>query len=191
MTKNTAKNISPRSSITIELIKEALLRLLRKKNYMEISITDICNEAGVSRGSFYAHFDHIRDVVDLLFDDALQHIGNIPLQELCRPSDKSNDGLPLCMFIRQNRKYQPLFFSDRLYIYAVERTVESLREGFLSFMRTQTALNDDQIEDLLYYQIMGCMYICKKHIDMPDEDWKKVKCHVDQFLKNGFCQYIE
>ena len=153
---------------------------------MEITVTGICHEAGVSRGSFYAHFDHIREVVDLLFDDALKYVGNIPLQELCQPFDKSNDGLPLCLFLRHHKNYLPLFFSDSLYIYAVERTVASLREGFLSFMREQTDLEDDQIEDLLYYQIMGCMYVCKKHINMPDEEWMHVKCNIDQFLKNGF-----
>ena len=49
---------------------------------------------------------------------------------------------------------------------------------------------DDQIEDLLYYQIMGCMYVCKKHINMPDEEWMHVKCNIDQFLKNGFDKLV-
>mgnify|MGYP000281980201 CR=1 FL=1 len=40
-------------------IKDAFLQLLMKKDYMQITITDLCKYAGVSRGTFYAHFGNI------------------------------------------------------------------------------------------------------------------------------------
>ena len=45
-------------------IKDAFLQLLMKKDYMQITITDLCKYAGVSRGTFYAsaHLDTIRNV---------------------------------------------------------------------------------------------------------------------------------
>ena len=51
-------------------IKDAFLQLLMKKDYMQITITDLCKYAGVSRGTFYAHFGNIGQVVDELFSDA-------------------------------------------------------------------------------------------------------------------------
>ena len=58
-------------------IKDAFLQLLMKKDYMQITITDLCKYAGVSRGTFYAHFGNIGQVVDELFSDALCDIKNI------------------------------------------------------------------------------------------------------------------
>ena len=52
-------------------IKDAFLQLLMKKDYMQINMTDLCKYAGVSRGTFYAHFGNIGQVVDELFSDAL------------------------------------------------------------------------------------------------------------------------
>ena len=186
MANETTKQKNSRTAFTAEIIKDALLILLKKKSYMTISITDICKQAGISRGTFYSHFKNIREIIDLLFDDALKQIGNIPLQTLCHPLDNSNDGLPLCGFLRKNKKFQPLFFSDQLYTYAVRRTVDSLRNGFLSVMKEQTDLEEDLLEDLLYYQIMGCMSVCKRHINVSDDEWNRRKCNVDFFLKKGF-----
>jgi AcrR family transcriptional regulator len=183
---SAAKQDYSRTAFTEEIIKDALLTLLKKKNYMDITITDICRQACISRGTFYSHFKNIREIIDLLFDDALKQIGNIPLQTLCHPLDNSNEGLPLCGFLRKNKRYQPLFFSDQLYIYAVQRTVASLRKGFLSVMKDKTDLDEDLLEDLLYYQIMGCMSICKRHINVSDDEWNRRKCNVDIFLKQGF-----
>ena len=37
-------------------IKDAFLQLLMKKDYMQITITDLCKYAGVSRGTFLCSF---------------------------------------------------------------------------------------------------------------------------------------
>ncbi len=42
---------------TSAYIRAAMLQLMRNKSYHDISITEICERAGVSRMSFYRHFD--------------------------------------------------------------------------------------------------------------------------------------
>lgn len=46
-----------------ESITEALLRLMQKKNFYAISITELTHFAGVSRISFYRNFDSKEDVL--------------------------------------------------------------------------------------------------------------------------------
>ena len=94
-------------------IKDAFLQLLMKKDYMQITITDLCKYAGVSRGTFYAHFGNIGQVVDELFSDALCDIKNMAL--LSENASNSNSKKGLCWVLRKNPKYQPLFFSEALF----------------------------------------------------------------------------
>lgn len=44
-------------------ITEALLYLLKKKEYKDISITEICKKAGVTRMSFYRNFESKEDIL--------------------------------------------------------------------------------------------------------------------------------
>ncbi len=44
------------NKITIESTVGALLKLMENKNYYEISVTEICEKAGISRNAFYKNF---------------------------------------------------------------------------------------------------------------------------------------
>lgn len=48
---------------TEEKIKKALFSLLKIRKYNDISIKEICYEAGINRSSFYAHYQDINDLM--------------------------------------------------------------------------------------------------------------------------------
>lgn len=52
-----------RYQTTEEKIERALFSLLRIRKYNDISIKEICYEAGINRSSFYAHYDDINDLM--------------------------------------------------------------------------------------------------------------------------------
>ena len=76
---NEEKAILSKDNFIHNSIKDAFLQLLLKKDYMQITITDLCKYAGVSRGTFYAHFGNIGQVVEEVFSDALYDIKNMAL----------------------------------------------------------------------------------------------------------------
>lgn len=49
---------------TLTKIEKSMVTLLNVKSYADISIKDICDESGISRGTFYQHY---RDKDDFLF----------------------------------------------------------------------------------------------------------------------------
>ena len=54
---------------TTTRIKRGMLELLKTKSFMEITVTDLANAAGVARASFYRAYRNIDDVlVDMLSD---------------------------------------------------------------------------------------------------------------------------
>lgn len=59
---------------TKKAIQEALAGLLMFKSIGEISVTELCKKADISRKTFYSHYDNINDVVDDIFDEVVDEI---------------------------------------------------------------------------------------------------------------------
>ena len=129
MTEKKEKKIDRRTLYTRMVIKDALLSLLAEKEYADVTIADLCREAEINRGTFYLHYDHLREVIDELFDDALQNMNGVLVQIGCAPEEKKC-GVPLCRFLRENKKYRPLFFSDSLHDHVIERIAASGWDSF-------------------------------------------------------------
>lgn len=66
--RQTEHTVSPMSNegrnlYVVEHITEAVLKLMKHQNLKDISISQICTEAGVGRASFYRNFDCKEDVI--------------------------------------------------------------------------------------------------------------------------------
>ena len=51
-------------------IIEAALKLFREKGYENVTVNDICTQAGIARSTFYINFSNKREIVDRLIADA-------------------------------------------------------------------------------------------------------------------------
>ena len=61
-----------KSRVTREKIFQAAKRILQKQGYEELSIKNICEEAGVSNGSFYHHFKTKDDLLSYYIEEQPQ-----------------------------------------------------------------------------------------------------------------------
>lgn len=52
-----------RIELTKRLLQEGLLRILKRKPLEKISVTELCQEAGINRATFYRHYSIPRDVL--------------------------------------------------------------------------------------------------------------------------------
>lgn len=53
-----------------KVIVQAALKLFRKEGYENVSVNDICKEAGIARSTFYLNFSNKREIVDKIIADA-------------------------------------------------------------------------------------------------------------------------
>ena len=53
---------------SIRLLEEAFVQLLAEKPYDKITVTDVTRQADLNRGTFYAHFSSIEDLMNQLMD---------------------------------------------------------------------------------------------------------------------------
>lgn len=60
-----------------KLINEALADLLQEKPLEKITVTDIVNRAGINRGTFYAHYRDVPDVVNSLVQKTFSSIQEV------------------------------------------------------------------------------------------------------------------
>ena len=63
-----------RALASVELICAGLLRLMARKPFEKITITDLQKESTVSRSTFYRNFDCLEDVLELLCDRGFQAV---------------------------------------------------------------------------------------------------------------------
>ena len=57
------------SLLTKRALVESFKRVLRKKSFKKITISDITNDCGINRMTFYYHFNDIYDLVEWAFSD--------------------------------------------------------------------------------------------------------------------------
>jgi AcrR family transcriptional regulator len=67
--KKVAKRRDRRVERTQQLIRGALLSLVREKGFEALTVQEIIDRANVGRATFYAHFDNKDDVLVSGFDD--------------------------------------------------------------------------------------------------------------------------
>lgn len=107
---------------TAAKMNSALVELLDQKDFIDVSIMDICNKAGVNRSTFYAHYDNTRDLLEetrvalinkffaeLSIDSPpdLNNIDSIDRSELNFVSPKYL--VPYLEFIRKNKRLFKIF----------------------------------------------------------------------------------
>ena len=54
---------------TNKILFDALLKLMKKKNFEKIKISDICEKALINRSTFYAHYEDKYELLMALFEE--------------------------------------------------------------------------------------------------------------------------
>ena len=80
-----------------KLINEALADLLTEKSLDKITVTDVVSRADINRGTFYAHYKDIPDVVDHLIQQTFSAIRDEMMEQTQPPA---NIGLVLLTAIQ-------------------------------------------------------------------------------------------
>lgn len=130
-----------------EAIKNAVVQLMSEKNFDDITIQDISDQANVSRGTIYLHYVDKYDLLEKLIEE---HINK--LRELCESASELEYGeanLPWFKYLEKNY----LFFSTML----ASKGAPSFRKQFIEFLIEEftdevdaiTGVNSDVNKDII------------------------------------------
>lgn len=85
---------------TKETIHRAIIELLRAQRLSEISVSALCQEAGINRNTFYAHYHTPVDVVEELSNELIGTFERIIEQS----GDNQEISVAICRYLYQNRE---------------------------------------------------------------------------------------
>lgn len=128
-----------------------LARLIQSKEYGEITISELIEESGVSRSTFYAHFKKKDDVLNGVCDDIFHHVFSVRLEQE-EKHDFSHESVLDCRHIvlhlfyhvqEQRDVLMPIFDSSA---YSVFR--KRLEPNVASLMKIALAMKEFEVSDV-------------------------------------------
>ena len=99
--------------VTKRMLKEGLLRLMETKSLSKIPVSELCQEAGINRATFYNHYTEPADILREMGDDVAVEINNL-LRERKRHHNVSIQERVefACEYLQENKRVAKLLFQN-------------------------------------------------------------------------------
>ncbi len=193
MEKETEVKTDKRRLKSRTKIKEAFISLHKREGYDGVTITSICEEAHISRSTFYAHYDNVTGVLEEILDEALQETGSFWAKhlDLIPEKEEKNCKTPFCVFVRENDRYRNIFIDDAFSSLIVKKLVDRSSDMYYKYISGYTKMTREQLRAVLVFQTSGCLSITKMGIREKMKRWDCVRGCIDEFVKSGIKGIIE
>lgn len=181
-----------RSVATEAHIKEGLLSKLRGKRFGELTVSEVCREAGITRATFYQHYGSLADVLDEVLDDVTGTLGDVPLEmcEACSeigsaPGDtRLWQGMPFCHFYASRNPHRVLLEDNAIAERLIERIVDRALPNMMASIRKRRPDADIDMAQLRYlniFRMSGCLAAAKA-ARRNGYDWSLVQPALDSAI---------
>lgn len=171
MTKNPQEGRKLHSK---NMLVDAMYRLMQKKSYNDITITELCEEAGLSRRTFYRHFQIPEDVLEY----AISQIANefFIIRSTIFAKDRTFHKLTVLFFYFWQQRIDTLmlFWKNNLYYYFWSIFSKTLRQ----------ILSEDSPERFTEDMIATYLFISGGLWQLMDEWLKEGACKSPEEMGN-------
>lgn len=173
-----------RNERTRAALKDALVDSLKKKRLADISVSELCLAATVSRSTFYSNYQNVSNVFKALVEDFAKETRSVNAQIHCRKCKEEVDGkLPYCIAVRTTVRYRDVVREDcflPLYLDALE--FDSTRSQILNpFL--ELGLSPEVASNVMRFQMAGCHAAALREPD--DAIWLETQEGIDTFIAGG------
>lgn len=172
-----------RTIITRTVIKDALLELLRHSAYEKITVTALCKEAGITRATYYLHYQNMDEVLDEVLDDALRLTELDPdfqkfessheayFQSRENNAEDIDAFLPACQRAARNPKYRVLFLNESMSYLILDKLYRKEREIRIPDIMRAHHLTEWEADIIFRYMLYGNFAVNKSLAWIKNEDW--------------------
>lgn len=99
-TQESIRRENQRIMLTRRLVKESLVRLLATQGIRQVSIRELCEQAGINRSTFYKHYGSQYDVLAEMEDEVIARISENLVEY--QPSSDLDKLEAICSFAATN-----------------------------------------------------------------------------------------
>ena len=189
-----------RTIYTKNVIKDALLDALAEKSFEQITVTDVCRRAEVTRATYYIHYQSLTEVLDELLNDALQmadqdcqkqdedalQIMSLLAEETADYLKEKESLLPVCHRVAQLPKYQVIFRDETISGYVVNRIYQCQRQRLAPVFMKKLHLTKKEAEMLTLFVITGTYNVNKSLNWKKNGTWYQIHSMLLKFTSGGY-----
>jgi AcrR family transcriptional regulator len=202
--KKKERKTDRRSLMTCAMIRDALLKLLKSTSYSKITVAPLCRQAGITRATFYQHYENIDAVVDELLDEALritelddvynQNMEHIPMdrKKSDRNTEKSSSEvtdpdifLPACQRAASDSRYRPLFLDEDLSPLILNKLYNREHDRQTERIRNLYHINQKDADMIFLYQLNGSFAVNRALGWEKGPDWYHTQEMIRHFWGPG------
>ena len=157
-------------------ICQALLELIENTEYDQITVSSICSQARINRTTFYAHFQNVTDILDIINSGLLNTFikeNNIEYLPTFKPDKYAND--PYIILNRQDLLKFLLFVKKHARLYSIivkHRSILQLglpeddikHDIFIPSMSKYPFLSTTDLDYIFDFYVAGVQKITSKWI---------------------------
>jgi AcrR family transcriptional regulator len=118
------------------MIRQAFIELLQEKDLQKITVTDIVSRADINRGTFYAHYQDIRAVIEQIENELIETM--LAFLGEFRFTNFFQNPLPLLLKISRYLEDDVDFYRVLINTNGSDQFLEKLKANFVQHMMTDT-----------------------------------------------------
>lgn len=174
--------------LTRRRIRQSLLDLMQSMDFKEITVTRLCSEAGVSRGTYYLHYSDKLQVLDELLDIALDRPGD-DCYRCTRTDEEYACPYGICDRVREHPEYGALFFDESLTGIVVEKITMRSMDRYVRELTDNFGFTPNQARTVFKFQLNGCLAINRDAFHQGLMLLENNRDLIGRFIQNGLCMF--
>lgn len=171
-----------RNDRTEKAIVNGLLKVLEKKRFADISVSEVARAAQVSRSTFYAHFSGLDEVFSFAVRSLLERTRKLNVQLRCASCENPAPGVPFCVQIRESTPFRALI-EDPQFLPAYLELMRSGETDVIAEELTAAGMEPLIVDAIIRFQMSGCYAVSTSLRD--SENWGQVQAALDTFIRGG------
>lgn len=163
-----------RVRITKTMIRDAFIGLLSQKPLQNITVKELCENAQVSRGTFYLHYLDIYDLLEKVENEMLEDLemmlSNIPIIGASSPPEAADSFLgPIYGFFERNKEMCAILLGDNGDKKFVARIIETGRQKSVKeYKKMYPHASQAQVEVFYYFIAWGFIGLIQQSLQQSN-----------------------
>lgn len=159
-----------RAQYTTELIKKCFLALLETKKLPQITVTEICKQADINRGTFYLHYKDPYELFEVMQKEMNQEIGET-LHKDQSPCGEGGSLIKLLNIIQEKKTIYRIMILDRGESSFLSEVLLEFHQDYLQRKGDDPNQKDSPAMDYAFtYMVHGSMGVINQWLESNGEE---------------------